>query len=958
MLEAFVHTVEDMSAAVSALPTASPSAFITREGDTLPSHSVFLDTGRVAGDDSFTQIVGDRSYVGQPPPRSNTHEGSFSTSRQQAWSEAPVAKSWDPNLSTRSPSKQKASESLRWSHEDVMLSSTPDRVPPSIPRARTTFPVPPQTVESGLPPTGVLDRSGFSSHTPASQQPSPAKNISSPPVSTDPFDEVPLPVRQPQSFDDLLAKALAQGENLPGPANGAPTNAAPKEEKPKTKFLKRNSRNWYKPPPPAKKPTPKAKKTNVDSFTLPPPPKSPPEDHSLSSSRGTPQWLHDKTDAEVLDEFQSLEKDTIDADDADDDNVRRSKDEAFLSLLSRGKDEPVAPPSAPDQTEMEEETWGEISASPPKIPLGQQQQQQHVVSAHRVEVDDYSEESESEVAEEQAAPEPTRSRASASRPGVAHATRSPLVQKFFPRSTKRNSNAESMKAVGPPKEASVHIPDHVVKRLQSLEGENAALKEGMEKLRRQRKMVEKTVAKLRQERVDMEREVAEEKEKLETWKKQESIRLKKERRVLDRQARAQYQAPNRKDRAEIDTLNATLTKMKMDVQKKDAKNKLNIKRLQDRNAHLSNRITELENDLRLAQEQVLSSRWESKNPRGNQVRNLPKRNSSAPAASKHAAKEIKEQLGFSHEQPPHLTWTSVDDEDEDSSGEFLAIDGDAILGHGNSAGIQWFVNSPVTTSSPSTSNKAYNPERYGELDTEASFTRANDSNAAPLSAQTSPNRLAHQPSREVRHSKTNLWEDDEHEVKLSVHTRPVPKKAEVDASKVPKTVSSSSTQAEKKNAAPSTTAHTTTSKSPNKMPEKTRTEECETIEYADGKREKRYPNGRRYIWFRNGTEKEIHPDGSSMVKFGNGDIKRSDATSGTLIYYYAEARTTHTTYADGLELFEFPNQQKEKHFPDGTKEIEFVDGTVKFVYANGEQLSIFPDGTQMMEDKDGVKKVL
>ena len=139
----FKHTAEDMSAAVSALPTASPSAFVTREGDTLPSHSVFLETGRLAGDDSFTQLAGVRSHVGQPPPRSHTHEGSFSTSRRHGWSEAPVAKSWDPNLSTQSPSKQKVSESLRWSHEDVMLSSTQDRGPPLVPGARTTLPVPP-----------------------------------------------------------------------------------------------------------------------------------------------------------------------------------------------------------------------------------------------------------------------------------------------------------------------------------------------------------------------------------------------------------------------------------------------------------------------------------------------------------------------------------------------------------------------------------------------------------------------------------------------------------------------------------------------------------------------------------------------------------------------------------------------------------------------------------------------
>ena len=44
------------------------------------------------------------------------------------------------------------------------------------------------------------------------------------------------------------------------------------------------------------------------------------------------------------------------------------------------------------------------------------------------------------------------------------------------------------------------------------------------KLKRQRKMVERTVAKLRQERVDMEREVAEEKEKLEIWYLHQKIR--------------------------------------------------------------------------------------------------------------------------------------------------------------------------------------------------------------------------------------------------------------------------------------------------------------------------------------------------------------------------------------------------------------------------------------------------
>ena len=47
---------------------------------------------------------------------------------------------------------------------------------------------------------------------------------------------------------------------------------------------------------------------------------------------------------------------------------------------------------------------------------------------------------------------------------------------------------------------------------------------------------------------------------------------------------------------------------------------------------------------------------------------------------------------------------------------------------------------------------------------------------------------------------------------------------------------------------------------------------------------------------------------------------------GRVVYLYAETQTTHTTHPDGLEVFDFANRQREKHFPDGTKEILFPDG--------------------------------
>jgi hypothetical protein len=119
---------------------------------------------------------------------------------------------------------------------------------------------------------------------------------------------------------------------------------------------------------------------------------------------------------------------------------------------------------------------------------------------------------------------------------------------------------------------------------------------------------------------------------------------------------------------------------------------------------------------------------------------------------------------------------------------------------------------------------------------------------------------------------------------------------------------------------------------------------------GDGKVERRYSDGRRVVTFRNGTEKELAADGHSIVRFVNGDIKtvralpvphtlsrggpldwapammwspKSSHTSwfdslcpyqtypstGDVVYYYAEAKTTHTTSLDGTETFQFPTGQ-------------------------------------------------
>ncbi|NWX52687.1 CENPJ protein, partial [Steatornis caripensis] len=127
--------------------------------------------------------------------------------------------------------------------------------------------------------------------------------------------------------------------------------------------------------------------------------------------------------------------------------------------------------------------------------------------------------------------------------------------------------------------------------------------------------------------------------------------------------------------------------------------------------------------------------------------------------------------------------------------------------------------------------------------------------------------------------------------------------------------------------------------------------------YPDGKVEKVLKNGCHLIFFPNGTWKKVGSDGKTVtITFFNGDVKQVMPDQ-TVIYYYADAKTTHTTYSDGLEVLQFSNGQIEKHYPDGKKEITFPDQTIKNLFTDGQEESIFPDGTIVRIQRDGTKTI-
>lgn len=129
------------------------------------------------------------------------------------------------------------------------------------------------------------------------------------------------------------------------------------------------------------------------------------------------------------------------------------------------------------------------------------------------------------------------------------------------------------------------------------------------------------------------------------------------------------------------------------------------------------------------------------------------------------------------------------------------------------------------------------------------------------------------------------------------------------------------------------------------------------VQHPDGKVERVCPDGSREILFTNGTRKQISSDGQTIiVSFFNGDMKQI-LPDGRVLYYYADARTTHTTYADGLQIFHFASGQVEKHYIDGTKEIQFPDETIKYLFPNGSAESVFLDGTVVHVETNGNKQI-
>jgi hypothetical protein len=99
---------------------------------------------------------------------------------------------------------------------------------------------------------------------------------------------------------------------------------------------------------------------------------------------------------------------------------------------------------------------------------------------------------------------------------------------------------------------------------------------------------------------------------------------------------------------------------------------------------------------------------------------------------------------------------------------------------------------------------------------------------------------------------------------------------------------------------------------------------------------RRTKDGGHVVVYSNGVRKEVHKDGTTVVRFANGDVETKFAESGTVAYFHAQDRVMQiTTPSDGSTLYEYPNRQIERIYPDGSKAILFPDGTKQRISPRG-----------------------
>ncbi|XP_063448063.1 centromere protein J-like [Mytilus trossulus] len=469
------------------------------------------------------------------------------------------------------------------------------------------------------------------------------------------------------------------------------------------------------------------------------------------------------------------------------------------------------------------------------------------------------------------------------------------------------------------------------KEIEKFRSENINL----DKLRKER---EEGLSRLKKEITDFEKEKNKELIRIQDYKTEEMKKLKHEKKMFEKYQKAARDIPNKKEREEIEMLKNQMTDLQEEMKRKETRWTSSNSRLRSKIEQLEQENTELKEEIKLMEKRRLEWLQKEQNNKG---KSKSAQRSSTPS-----------QLAPTQNSADFQTTDSDEEKDpvRDSSSSKTSYSQMSLRATQSATQVRVPSIPPQQSSSqPSLQNRTAQPNFTslpgGSKAAQPSFT-----------GHPGPSRTSSQPgpakSPQPGFSNAQQKSQQDHLLRMSL-MEDVPRGGAVVA--MPQDTSLyTDTEGDTTNSA-NVPRKTASKYSVDRSMIDKGNSGYDEFQHNDGKIERIYKTGAREILFGNGTRKEISADGKSIVvSFFNGDIKQIMPDQ-RVVYYYAEAQTTHSHYPDGLEVLQFPNNQQEKHYPDGTKEITFADQTIKYLFPNGSEESIFSDGTVIRVDKNGDK---
>ncbi|KAK3239881.1 hypothetical protein CYMTET_50226 [Cymbomonas tetramitiformis] len=221
---------------------------------------------------------------------------------------------------------------------------------------------------------------------------------------------------------------------------------------------------------------------------------------------------------------------------------------------------------------------------------------------------------------------------------------SALVQSLFyskKNTTTRTSQIPTQAQV-PPQEESAEAAKSLAdgspesQKVDELESEILRFRQENERAAAVREQAEAGLQKLHADAKAFEQRKHSEMQEFEEYKAEEVRKLKRDKRVLEKQARQLLKLPNKQQRTEVEALQAALQRAQDDFRAKEARHKLTVDRLRRQNQELTERNEELREEVKRLEGRILDG-WENRVLDASDREPVSSPNHAPPASNKTAA---------------------------------------------------------------------------------------------------------------------------------------------------------------------------------------------------------------------------------------------------------------------------------------------------------------------------------